>query len=136
MYSNTDPSANLDQVDTHRMSLESNLRNSGAPTHEIRELYNRAEPVSHQFSVNSPYPYFKVNQGSSFSEKVFRDKRNNIMDDLNTKNARYDQLGRRLKNMNEEREQLRNIQRNRHEFSDWSRDEVAFVRRALSKSLF
>ena len=55
------------------------------------------------------------------------------MDDLNSKNTRYDQLGRRLRNIKDEREQLRNIQRNRHDMSDWSREEVAFVRRALSE---
>ena len=57
------------------------------------------------------------------------------MEELNTKNARYDQLTRRLRVLKDEREQLRNIQRNRHDLNDWSADEVAFVRRALSKRI-
>ena len=55
------------------------------------------------------------------------------MEELNSKNSRYEFLGRRLRIMKNDRERLRNIQRNRHDVSDWSADEVAFVRRALSK---
>ena len=57
------------------------------------------------------------------------------MNDLNQKNALYDQLSRRLRVLKEEQDRLRNIQRNRHDVQDWSADEVAFVRRALSKIL-
>ena len=45
----TDPSVNLDYVDSHRLSLESNLRANNAPAHAIRDLYTeRTETVSYK----------------------------------------------------------------------------------------
>ena len=46
MYSHTEPTVNLDLVDSHRLSLENGLRANDAPAHAIRDLYTEgSEPV-------------------------------------------------------------------------------------------